>query len=315
MGYGLLGSVFNFLDPILDEVDPGHNKVQEWTTGSKATKGQRPWFEAIAPIVLDAFLPGVGSAVGAVDKGSTGNWTGAALSALGSYAQMGSLGSSAASGAEGGLAATESTGSGLSSTGGDAAGTVAAAPTDYSSAYSANTYGNGFDASSSLSSSGGAATGADGLLSQTNSFGQPVNEFGYSGLSSPSSSASNTQFMTMPTSQFSSAAGVGGVGQGLEGTSAAAAQGSRMAGTDWTKIGTKGAEMYLKQSQSAEQQAKQRAALQQAKAQSAMGGIVMEPNQTRPAMSLQTTSPYSQFNGGFNPKRYGANVRNRGLLG
>lgn len=303
MGYGLLGSVFNFLDPILDDVDPMHNKVQTWTTGSSDTKGQRPYFETIAPLIVDAFLPGVGSAVGAVDKASTGNWSGAALSALGSYAQMGSLGSTAAEGANGGLAATESTGSGLASTGGQAAGTVS----------SGAEIANAADTANALQAADSAS--ATGLLSQPSNFGQPVNELGYQGLSSPSSSATNTQFMTMPNSQFSSAAGVGGVGPGLEGTSASVGAGTYAKGTDWTKLGMKGGELYLKQTQGAEQQAKQRAMLQQARAQGAMNGIAMEPNQSRPAMSLQATSPYAQFNGGFNPKRYGANVRQRGILG
>ena len=70
---GLLGSVFNFLDPILDTVDPMHNKVQTWTTGSSDTAGQRPYFETIAPLIVDAFFPGVGSAIGAAD-GINGAW-------------------------------------------------------------------------------------------------------------------------------------------------------------------------------------------------------------------------------------------------
>lgn len=308
MGYGLLGSVFNFLDPILDDVDPMHNPVQTWTTGSSETKGQRPYFEAIAPLIVDAFLPGVGSAIGAADKASTGNWTGAGLSALGSYAQMGSLGSTAAEGANGGLAATEAT-SGLSSTGGEAAGTVSSGSEIANSADAANAASNAANTSQYGMSYGG----------EVNSFGQApassVNEFGYQGLSSPSSSAANTQFMATPTSQFSSAAGVGGVGPGFEGTSASVGAGTYGKGFDWTKAGLKGAELYMKQAQSAEQQAKQRALLQQARAQGAMNSIAMEPTPARPVMSLQSTSPYAQFNGGFNPRRYGSNVRNRGLLG
>ena len=98
MGRGLLGSVFNFVDPILDTIDPMHNKVQEWTTGSKETAKQSPYFETIFPMVIDGFFPGWGSAIGAADGASTGNWTKAGLSALGSYAGFAGAGTSEASG-------------------------------------------------------------------------------------------------------------------------------------------------------------------------------------------------------------------------
>lgn len=82
---GFLSEVFGFLDPVLDTLDPMHNTVQKWTTGSSETDKQSPYFEQIMPMILDAFLPGVGSAVSAVDSGSKGNWGNAALSALNSY--------------------------------------------------------------------------------------------------------------------------------------------------------------------------------------------------------------------------------------
>lgn len=66
--WGVLGQVFDFIDPILDKVDPIHNKVQEWTTGSKETAGQRPYFETIAPAIIDAFFPLVGTAISAVNS-------------------------------------------------------------------------------------------------------------------------------------------------------------------------------------------------------------------------------------------------------
>jgi len=82
-GTGLLGGVFKFLDPILDTLDPLHNPIQKATTGESTTEGQMPYFQKIAPMILDAFLPGVGSIVGGVDsatrldgKGLLGNIAG-----------------------------------------------------------------------------------------------------------------------------------------------------------------------------------------------------------------------------------------------
>lgn len=102
---GLLRSVFKFIDPILDKLDPMHNKVQTWTTGQKTTAGQAPYFEKIAPVILDVFLPGVGSAVGAADAGSNGNWTGAIVYAGAAYAQGFGAGTAAAGNSTAGYAA------------------------------------------------------------------------------------------------------------------------------------------------------------------------------------------------------------------
>lgn len=323
MGYGLLGSVFNFLDPIIDEINPGHNEIQTWTTGSSTTKGQRPYFETIAPIILDAFLPGVGSAVGAVDKASTGNWGGAAISALGAIGGMG--GFSGGTEATQAAKATEAAPA-LASTAGDAGGSAVASGSDavsvgnnlsaadYGAQYGTNTYGDGYTASEGLLSTGSAEPSSF----TTNSFGQPANEFGYSGLSSPSSSASNTQFMVTPTSQFSSAAGVGGAGQGLEGTASMAA--ANQASPSWySKLNTPSVgkmsgilgEQMLKQQAQKEQMAME----QKARAQQAMSVIAGDAGGPAKSYSIQTASPYAQFNGGFNPRRYGANVRKQGLLG
>lgn len=111
---GLLGGFFKAVDPILDKIDPMHNKVQTWTTGSSDTEGQMPYFQKIAPMILNYFLPGVGSAVSAVDSGTRGDWGGAVSGALGSYLNMtggidtgyGDLANTAATGAiTGGLQA------------------------------------------------------------------------------------------------------------------------------------------------------------------------------------------------------------------
>jgi hypothetical protein len=82
---GFLKSIFKALDPILDKIDPMHNKVQTWTTGHSDTEGQAPYFQKIAPQILNAFFPGVGSAVAAADAASEGNTKGAIINAVGAY--------------------------------------------------------------------------------------------------------------------------------------------------------------------------------------------------------------------------------------
>lgn len=85
---GFLQSIFHTIDPIIDAVDPAHNLVQKWTTGHSDTEGQAPYFQKIAPMIVDYFLPGVGSALGAADSASLGNWGGAIASGIGSYLGM-----------------------------------------------------------------------------------------------------------------------------------------------------------------------------------------------------------------------------------
>lgn len=295
---GLLGSFFNFVDPILDKIDPMHNKVQTWTTGSSTTEGQRPYFETIAPMVVDAFLPGVGSAIGGLDGASTGNWGKAAIGALGATAQLGSLGSAAADGANGGVAATEAS-SGLSSTAGVPAGEVAASGT-------ATAAPSTFDASN---------------FGATNSFGQaPTNELGYQGMSSMSGAPESTQFMTMPASDYAAA---GGAGQSLGTTTA---ESTRLAnagllsdtagkGTNWGGLATSAGKLYVQQAAEQEKAARERAMMQQMQARQSVGGGDAGAPTGKPAQSFQTLSPYAKFNGGFQGRQYGANVRNRGLLG
>jgi len=82
---GLLGGIFKHLDPFLDKIDPLHNIVQKATTGESTTEGQSPYFQKIAPMIVDLFLPGVGSAISGLDSASTGNGKGV----LGSVAGMG----------------------------------------------------------------------------------------------------------------------------------------------------------------------------------------------------------------------------------
>lgn len=125
---GLLGSMFSWLDPMLDKLDPGHNTVQKLTTGSSDTEGQMPYFQKIAPMILNLFTSGVGgSLLGAADAASLGNTgaalgnlAGAAIGASGIDTGYGSLANSVASGAA-------SSAIGNLASGGDAKGTLLAA--------------------------------------------------------------------------------------------------------------------------------------------------------------------------------------------
>ena len=315
---GLLGGFFNFVDPILDTIDPMHNQVQTWTTGSETTKGQSPYFETIAPLIVDAFFPGVGSAIGAVDKGSNGNWGGAALSALGSYAQMGSLGSAASSGANGGLAATESAGTGLASTGGEAAGSVSSGAEIASSADAANaatmaentsSLGSGLSAPAASSYSAyqpaytGFSGGAEGgglLASQS------------TGMSGGSVGGAYGGSAVAPSQYVGAATGLNATGTASASELAANQPWySRMNTPSTGKMAGALGEQMIKQ-QAAQDQ---RNAEAKARAQQAMGQFASPGDNAQRSYSIQNASPYAQFNGGFNPKRYGANVRKTGLLG
>lgn len=68
-----LDTAFTKADTVLDILDPMHNFVQTKTTGKSTTEGQSPYFQKIAPMIVDWFLPGAGSAAVAVSGVSDGN--------------------------------------------------------------------------------------------------------------------------------------------------------------------------------------------------------------------------------------------------
>jgi len=84
-GGGLLGGIFGVLDPVLDKLDPLHNTGQDAITGLIGADSQEQAFGTIAPMVLNYFFPGAGSALSAADSASTGNWNGALTNAAGAY--------------------------------------------------------------------------------------------------------------------------------------------------------------------------------------------------------------------------------------
>lgn len=89
---GLLGGIFNVLDPVLDTIDPLHNTLQDTGSDLLGFKDQKQAFSTVAPMVLDMFFPGVGSAVSAADAVSRGDMMSAILS--GASAGMGLSGTS-----------------------------------------------------------------------------------------------------------------------------------------------------------------------------------------------------------------------------
>lgn len=91
-GGGLFGSAFGFLDPILDKIDPLHNLAQNLVTSGLGFDSQEQAFGTIMPMVVDYFLPGVGSGLSAANAASTGNWGGALTGALGAYAGLAGTG-------------------------------------------------------------------------------------------------------------------------------------------------------------------------------------------------------------------------------
>jgi hypothetical protein len=330
MGYGLLGSVFRVLDPILDTVDPMHNKVQEWTTGSKDTEKQSPYFETIAPMIVDAFLPGWGSALGAVDGASTGNWTKAGLSALGSYAGFAGQGAGAASGASEGLQASEGltasqglqASDGLSSTSGYAAGDLGSGVSgagQYSLGHSGD-YSNAFSATNpSFASSGNTLSLGNAPLSSMESAGASGG-----GLLANQSTGVNGAMANQFASGGSSVAPSQYAGLGDKFNSTANLSSGQIAANQpwYSKVDGKMVKdtakvygSYEKQLAAAEQQKAQREAQisNQFRQQLASFGGMDSGGQSRPAASVSQSSPYAQFNGGFNPKKYGADVR-KGLL-
>ncbi len=318
--YGLLDEVFHFVDPILDEIDPMHNKVQEWTTGSKYRDEQSPYFQTIFPMVMDGFFPGVGSLIGAVDGASTGNWTKAGLSALASVGGFGGFsgGTEAQTAQEASAANTAQPG--LSSTGGETAGTVysgsssagdvAASNDAYVGAVDAGNAGSGLRAPDSWLST--SHTG-DGLLSVDPS--------------APSSTG------TMGGANGISANQTTGV-QGSTPTQYGQWQGQYGATVDPTYAGISGGHQLSAYSGSPKEVAGQSSNFNTGKAaqvgmkafakkaeidqREAMKAAMNKPqpvmdqggNERRQVASFQQISPYASFGGGYNPRRYG-----RGLMG
>lgn len=81
-----LNGFFEKVDPILDTVDPAHNEVQTATTGSRLTKGQSPYFQTIAPVIVNAFFPGAGTMAQGISNISDGQTTKGVLTFASGYA-------------------------------------------------------------------------------------------------------------------------------------------------------------------------------------------------------------------------------------
>lgn len=86
-----LDDFFKRVDPVLDTLDPMHNIVQERTTGQSTTEGQSPYFQTIAPIIVDVFFPGAGSMASGISNMSEGNTAKGVTQFAGGYiSQVGS---------------------------------------------------------------------------------------------------------------------------------------------------------------------------------------------------------------------------------
>lgn len=119
-GTGLFGSIFAFADPILDKLDPLHNTGQNFITKLGGFDSQEQAFGTIMPMVVDYFLPGVGSGLSAANAASQDNWGGALAGALGAYTGMTGAGLNLTSNAALNQALTKAaiTGAGTAASGG-----------------------------------------------------------------------------------------------------------------------------------------------------------------------------------------------------
>jgi hypothetical protein len=94
---GLFNNVFNFMDPIMDKIDPGHDMMQNTVVNNLGFQNQQQAFSTIAPIIISAFAMGAdggaGAAAGAGNAAGTGAATaGAAGTAAGAAATANALG-------------------------------------------------------------------------------------------------------------------------------------------------------------------------------------------------------------------------------
>lgn len=86
-GGGFFGAVFDFLDPIMDDIHPFRDNVQNDSMRITSSDSQKESFGKvagpIATIVTTAIgMPYIGAAINATQSASTGDWGGVALNAL-----------------------------------------------------------------------------------------------------------------------------------------------------------------------------------------------------------------------------------------
>lgn len=88
---GLFGSAFKILDPILDKVDPLHDRTQNHVVDLLGADSQQAAFETVAPIVA-SFFGGWGALANTANSASKGDMTGTILSALSGASQFAGVG-------------------------------------------------------------------------------------------------------------------------------------------------------------------------------------------------------------------------------
>ena len=194
-----------------------------------------------------------------------------------------------------------------------------------------NAVGGLLGASGAFNGLGGAASGTESGLSATESLGslssvEPlvstsslaygpqtmgVNEFGFEGLRSMSGNPMNQGFMMLPADQLGA---VGGYGQSLADTTLAASQLPQISRSFGINDGVKALQKGMKASEQVKQEQEQNRRRQMEAMRQGMNMDMGGPN--RQMAPFAQMAPYQGLNGGFNPRRYGANLRKpNGILG
>lgn len=86
---GILGHVFNALDPILDTINPTHDMEQELVRNLGGFDTQQQAFSTVMPMILNYFFPGVGGLVTGADAASRGDSRGVGMGLLNSAISYG----------------------------------------------------------------------------------------------------------------------------------------------------------------------------------------------------------------------------------
>lgn len=92
---GLYGGIFDALDPILDKIDPLHDRLQNHVVDLTGAESQKQAFQQIAPIFTSYFVPGGwGAAINGVDAAARGDSVGVLGAAAGAALGASGIGDS-----------------------------------------------------------------------------------------------------------------------------------------------------------------------------------------------------------------------------
>lgn len=82
---GLFENIYDKWNPYLDKYSPGHQTAQDAIVDAGGFDSELEAFSTIAPMVVNYFLPGVGSYLSAADAASRGDYQNAAIGAALAY--------------------------------------------------------------------------------------------------------------------------------------------------------------------------------------------------------------------------------------